>query len=175
LNTKSVISCLTVVMLLMLIAFPIVSAIDDPYIIEGHITDNGIPITNIVITVTNMNTSDSFSTTTNSIGYYEMVVARNTLNDGTVVYPNGVSNGDTIRISFFHNSTNYFSDVIVDSGQAGKTVDIEIRNAEIEPAPISSGISLLVVSIVVVILIAFFLLLVWKHLHGEDDINGDKA
>lgn len=161
--------------LLVVMSMPVVSAFDDPFVVGGIVTNDGSLLVDHNITVTNIETGDSWITTTNETGFYEMVVGRNTLNNGTVVYPNGVAVGDTIRIELSYNSSVYYVEVIADGG-FGETVDIEIGDAQVDEGEmiIGSSTSVFMVLIIIVVLIVSTIYLVMRALKDKGELKSMK-
>jgi hypothetical protein len=107
-------------MLTLLVALslaPMASAITDPYIVYGNIYYNGVLSSGAVVTIENMRTSETISTTTDINGYY----SENLLN-----MPSDWQDGDTIRVSATCSSYSSHDSIVVASEDEGQQVDLYV-------------------------------------------------
>jgi hypothetical protein len=132
-ESKKALICLCLI--LCLLSSPIVLAITDPYPLSGHVYDtNGTLLIGANVDITNQNTSETLSTSTNALGEYQEDAAN---------YPSGYTNGDnltyTVSLDGYETNTTY---AIIDTSSGGTTLDIYlalIPTPTPTPTPAPSG------------------------------------
>lgn len=106
---------------------PTTSALQDPYSVYGHIYDSdGNPASGAVVTIQNVRTGDTLTTSTDSNGYYQ----ENLLN-----MDSAYKNGDSIVVAATLNGEAGESTGSVDTDDPGSIVDVAMVVTSGGPGP----------------------------------------